>query len=271
MGYKNRVLFTEPFICDNSKSRISPLVSIITPCYNAVETIIKTIDSVLYQTYQNWEMIIVDDCSSDASLLIIDDYAKKDSRIKYYKTEAPSGSPAIPRNIGIEKSHGQYIAFLDSDDIWLPSKLERQMSYVETSNCDLLYSYYEKINWDGHRNGRVIKPRKWVTYCNLLQTNVIPMLTAIVRRDVIGNVRFKQIAQEDYCFWLDIMKKGYKAECLQSVTALYRESKNSRSSNKIKTINGQWCVLRNHQNVPFIPSCFYMFTYAVAGMIKHFK
>jgi glycosyltransferase involved in cell wall biosynthesis len=103
---------------------INPLVSIVTPCYNSQSSIAQTIESVFTQTVDDWEMIIVDDCSTDNSSTIIKDYQQKDSRIRYYKTKKSSGSPTLPRNIGIGEARGKYIAFLESDDMWLPKKLE---------------------------------------------------------------------------------------------------------------------------------------------------
>ena len=104
------------------------LISIIVPCYNSERYIVQSIESVIMQTFQQWEMIIVDDCSTDNSADIIKKYEAKDFRIRYLKTNEPSGSPSIPRNIGIREARGRYIAFLDSDDIWLPKKLEEQLN-----------------------------------------------------------------------------------------------------------------------------------------------
>lgn len=184
-----------------------PLVSIVTPCHNAEFTIASTIESVLVQSYPYWELLIVDDTSSDKSADIIKKYTQKDSRIKYFKTNQPSGSPSLPRNIGIENANGKYIAFLDADDIWLPNKLEKQVKFMEVNKYDLSYSFYEKMDWQGCRNNRIIKTRDTTTYNKLLKSNSIPCLTSMIRKDVIENIRFKQIPQEDFCFWLDILKK----------------------------------------------------------------
>ena len=175
-------------------------VSVITPCYNAGVTIINTIESVIAQTYTDWEMLIVDDSSSDNSADVIKEYASKDSRIKYLRTEKPSGSPALPRNIGIENAVGKYIAFFDADDVWLPDKLQWQVDFLEKNGYDLVYSFYEKMNWDGVRNNRVVRTRKKSIYKSLLKSNSIPCLTSIVKREAIGETRFKQISQEDFCF-----------------------------------------------------------------------
>lgn len=250
---------------------MSTLVSIVTPCYNAENFIAKTIQSVINQTFQDWEMLIIDDCSTDNSAKIVESYASKDKRIIYLKTTEKSGSPSIPRNIGIERAQGKYIAFLDSDDLWLPEKLNLQVEQMETNNWMLGYSYYEKINYEGKREDRVVTTRKKSTFANLLKSNSIPCLTSIIRREAIGDVRFKQIPQEDFCFWLDILKKGYVAHNLCKVTALYREAKNSRSANKLDMFSGYWNVIRNHQHIALLPACYYMITYTILGVLKYLK
>ena len=248
-----------------------PVVSIITPCYNASATIAETIESVQSQTYSSWELLIIDDSSTDHSDEIIMKYATQDCRIRYFRTEHPSGSPALPRNIGIESARGKYIAFLDSDDIWLPDKLELQMNFMANNDYSVIYSYYEKINHLGERNNRIVKTRHKTTYRNLLKSNSIPLLTAVIARETIGQVRFRQIPQEDFCFWLDIFKHGHEAYNLPVVTALYRVVENSRSARKVSMFKGYWNVLRNYQNIGRLKTCYYSVTYALCGIIKYLK
>ena len=246
-------------------------VSIIIPCHNSQETIGYTLQSVINQSLHDWELIVVDDGSSDESARIIKKYQEKDLRIKYLKIEKPSGSPALPRNIGIKNARGKYIAFLDSDDIWLPDKLQQEVEFMEKYDYDIVYTYYEKMDWDGKRNNRIIRTREISTYKSLLKSNSIPCLTSILKRDIIGETRFKQIPQEDFCFWLDILKKGYTAHNFCEVTALYREAKTSRSANKLEMFKGYWNVIRNHQHIGFLHSCYYMITYTILGLAKYLK
>lgn len=248
---------------------MSNLVSIVVPSYNSEAFISNTIASVINQSYQNWELMIIDDCSTDNSASIIKKFVERDSRIKYLKTDRPSGSPALPRNIGIEKSKGSYIAFLDSDDIWFKDKLEKEVPALE--KYDVVYSYYEKMDWDGARNNRIVKTSPKTTYSSLLKSNTIPCLTSIVSRKAIGETRFKQIPQEDFCFWLDILKKGYVAYNIREVTALYRVSRNSRSGNKLAMFKGYWNVIRNHQHLNLMKAYGCMITYSVQGIIKYLK
>lgn len=246
-------------------------VSVITPCYNAANHLPEAIESVINQTFKNWELLIIDDCSSDNTEQIVNGYLKKDDRIRYFKTNRNTGSPSQPRNIGIEKSEGTYIAFLDSDDIWFPDKLEKQMRFIEGNNYDLIYSFYEKMTFDGKRSDRVIKTRKVTRYSDLLKSNSIPCLTSVITRETIGNTRFKQIPQEDFCFWLEILKKGIVAHNLCEVTALYREAKTSRSANKLDMFKGYWNVIRNHQRIGLLSASFYMVTYTILGLAKYLK
>ena len=127
-----------------------PFVSIITPCWNCEKYIAETIESVLAQTYDNWEMIIVDDCSTDHSYEIALEYSKKDNRIKVYRMEQNSGA-ARCRNRAIEKSKGEYLAFIDSDDIWLPEKLEKQLKFMHENGCNFSFTEYEHIDEKGEK------------------------------------------------------------------------------------------------------------------------
>ena len=167
---------------------VLPLVSIITPCYNAAPFISQAIESVLAQSFGDWEMIIVDDCSSDDSLLIIQEYARIDSRIRYLRTDKPSGSPTLPRNMGIKEAKGRYIAFLDSDDIWLPNKLSDQLKVFEKSEVAIVFSNYEKVNLDGERSGREIIAPCEVDYPLLLKGNCIGCLTAMYDSALTGKI-----------------------------------------------------------------------------------
>lgn len=160
---------------------------------------------------------------------------------------------------------------MDADDVWMPEKLQLEVDFAEKNNYSLVYSFYEKMDWAGIRNGRVIKTKSKSTFRSLLHSNSIPCLTSLVNREAIGKTRFKQIPQEDFCFWLDILKKGYTAYNLQKVTSLYREANNSRSSNKIDMFKGYWNVIRNHQHIS-LPLCwYYMITYTINGFAKYIK
>ena len=248
-----------------------PFVSIITPCYNAESFISQTIESVLSQTYSNWEMIIVDDCSKDGSANIINNYVQSDSRIKYLKTEKPSGSPAFPRNVGIEVARGRYIAFLDSDDIWLPNKLKEQLNVINQEDVAVVFSNYEKMDSEGGRNARIIIAPTVVDYFMLLKGNCIGCLTAMYDTEKVGKHFFKRIGHEDYLMWLSILKKGFKAQNTNTVTALYRVGNQSVSSNKLKILSWQWIILRNEEKLGLVKSSYFYLHYAVKAFFKAIK
>lgn len=252
-------------------NNIKVLASIITPCYNAERTIKQTIESVLSQTYPYWEMLVVDDCSTDESAKIIKEYTAKNPRVKYYKTEKISGSPSLPRNIGIEHAQGRFIAFLDSDDIWLPNKLKEQIGLFEQANVAIVFSNYEKINEDGDRHSRYIIAPSQISYQQLLKGNVIGCLTAIYDTSKVGKNYLKKIGHEDYVLWLSMLKKGYIAKNTNSVTALYRVREQSISSNKLKVLSWQWDIYRQEENLSYIKAIYYFIHYAIGAFKKAIK
>lgn len=248
-----------------------PLVSIITPCYNADRYVDDCVLSVLSQTYKNWELILIDDCSTDKTPQKILKYCQQDKRIKFYTTEKRSGGPAHPRNIGISHASGDFIAFLDVDDLWLPNKLQEQIEYALSNNYEFVYSNYEKISFDGRRQERVLKMKYQVNYKDMLKTCEIPCLTVLISRQLIKNRLFKEIGKEDYLFWLEILKSGSVAHNTQKIHALYRQQVVSRSSNKLKMVYEQWVILRDFQKISFLQAVYYLLCYIFKGFKKYIK
>lgn len=246
----------------------TPIISIIIPCFNSQSFISQSIQSVIQQTYDDWELLIIDDCSTDNSGLVINKFLNNKS-IKYFKTNKPSGSPILPRNIGIENAQGRYIAFLDSDDVWLPNKLERQMKMFEQyEDMAICFSNYEKMTEQGERNNRIIKAPSMSTYKQLLLSNVIGCLTAVYDTEKVGKVFFQNHSHEDYILWLDILKRGYVARNTNTVEALYRVRENSVSSNKLKTLSWQWDIYRNVEKIGLFHSSYYFLNYAYRAFKK---
>lgn len=244
-------------------------VSVIMPVHNAEKYLSESISSVLQQTYPYWELLIVDDCSTDNSLAIINRYAVLDARIRCLKTDAPSGSPCLPRNLGIKAAQGRFIAFLDSDDCWLPNKLEQQLClFGETGTVGLVFSDYEKMSEEGERNNRVIKAPMEVSYKQLLRGNVIGCLTAIYDTSRVGKMFFMQHTHEDYILWLSILKKGFVAVNTGTVEALYRVRRNSVSSNKLKVLSWQWDIYRNIEKTGLLKAMYYFAHYAYKAYRK---
>jgi len=209
------------------------LVTIATPSYNSSKFISETINSVLAQTYKNWEMIVVDDCSTDNSRDIAASFVDIDSRIRLIKSEE-KGGPAAARNIGISEAKGRYVAFLDSDDLWLPEKLSLQVKFMQANKCTISYTAYKKIDEEGNVISNIIHVPERATYSTLLSTNCIACLTAMYDSEVLGKVYLPEVGHEDYALWLRILKMGHEAYGLNECLALYRVRSNSVSGNKLK-------------------------------------
>lgn len=244
------------------------LVSIITPSYKSEKFISQTIESVLSQTYQDWEMIIVDDVSPDNSNEIIEEYKKKDNRIKLIKLEKNSG-PAIARNRAIEEARGKYIAFLDADDIWYENKLEKQIKFMNERSLALTYSSYDLMDEEENGLGRFMTKDK-ITYNDLLKTNSIGCLTAIYDVEKIGKVLMPNIIKrQDYGLWLKILKKVDYAEGILEPLAKYRIMKNSVSSNKLVAAKYVWKLFREVERLNIFKSFYYFCFYVYYGVKKY--
>lgn len=246
-------------------------VSIITPLYNSENFIGETIDSVIAQTYIDWEMLIVDDCSTDNSRQVVEQYIKTDSRIRYFRTKSPSGSPSDPRNIGIKTATGRYVAFLDSDDLWVPNKLELQVPLFSDDKVAVVFSNYVKINEDGEFNGGVITAPTEVTYSSLLKGNVIACLTSVYDRKKTGKLYFTKQGHEDFALWLEILKKGYLARNSNLVMAKYRVRKSSVSSNKLKVIKWYYIIYRENEKLSLIRTFYYLTLALNKSFFKYIK
>lgn len=245
------------------------LVSIIMPMHNAAEFICEAINSVIAQTYTTWELLVVDDSSTDESRRIVTEYGKKDKRIILLTNDRHTGLPSTPRNVGMSVATGRYIAFLDSDDVWYSDKLEQQLLLFKNPKVAIVYSDYEKMDRNGKRANRIIKAPAFATYKSLLASNCIGNLTGIYDRKKVGKINFIDIHHEDYALWLAILKKGFIAQNTQSITAAYRVTDNSISSNKIKVLPWQWNIYRNVEHLPLLSSCYYFIHYAIRAFIKN--
>ncbi len=242
------------------------------PCYNAGNVIAEAIESVISQTYSNWELLICDDCSTDNTKDIIMSYVEMDNRIRLFSTSYNTGGPAIPRNISLDNAKGFCIAFLDADDIWLPKMLEKSISFMVDNNYDIVYSDYEKISWNGERSNRVVHYKKKADYNDMLKICSVPAcITTIVKTTIVGCTRFRNVPIEDYAFWLEIFRSGNVAYNTNTTQGLYRQSKNSRSSNKFDMISKHWYILRHCENIGWLKSLYYMITYGVIGLKKYLK
>lgn len=266
------------------------LVSIIMPSFNCENYLHESVNSILRQSYKEWELIIVDDCSTDRSAEIGKQYTLQDSRIRCYSMDHNSG-PAAARNKAIDKSRGQYIAFLDSDDIWAPEKLETQIREMQKCNAVFCFTGYTPFKTNGRSLPTFQVPNQ-ICYNKLLYGSVIGCLTVVYDASIIGKRYFSdgadlisqtiysklltKIGHEDYAAWLNIIKdiddnkfQGKKAIGINKSLAHYRLSDNSFSSNKKKSALYQWLIYRKHQKIGLFKSIFYFASYTINGLIKY--
>lgn len=211
------------------------LVSIITPCYNSADFIAETIESILAQTYTNWELLITDDCSKDTTIEIVQSYADKDARIKVFRLEKNSGG-GVARNNSIEKASGRYIAFCDSDDRWYPTKLEKQVAFMQKNDCALSYSSYMTCNEEGEMNGIIVAPNN-ITFKSNLRDCKIGCLTAMYDTEKVGKVYLPLIRKrQDWGLWIKVLKICGTAKGMKEPLAIYRLREGSISNKKLDLI-----------------------------------
>lgn len=239
-------------------SNNTPLVSVVTACYNSEKHISETIGSVLNQTYQNWELLLVDDCSSDRTVSVVEVFQKKDSRIKLFQLNENSGA-AVARNKAIEEASGEFIAFLDSDDTWLPQKLEKQIDFMLNNGYGLTHTAYEIIENNGTLTDKIINPQAVLSYNDMLYSNKIGCLTAIYDQSKLGKVYMPLIRKrQDYGLWLKILKTGEKAYALPEVLSQYRKTEHSMSSKKFNLIKWNWKLFREIEQFTVLKSAYYL-------------
>ena len=245
------------------------LVSIVMPVHNAERYLEEAIRSVMSQTYGAWELLVVDDNSTDSSMEIARRLSLEDSRVKLFRNPNPTGYPATPRNMAVDLAQGRYIAFLDSDDVWLPNKLEHQLPFFDRRDgIGVVFSDYEKIDEESNRDNRVVKARRLTTYKKLLLGNVIGNVTAMYDTQRVGKVYFPKVRHEDYAMWLSVLKRGFVAYNTGEVVALYRVTENSVSSHKLRLLSWQWDIYRKVEHLGFVRSVYCYVNYAIRGFIK---
>ncbi len=247
--------------------QMNDLVSIITPTFNAEKFIRATIESVQNQTYQNWEMILVDDASTDETVKIISDFAGKDSRIKLFKLEKNSGN-GFARNIALEKAVGRYIAYLDADDLWFPMKLEKQIQFLKTNNLPFTFSFYDCIDEEGNSLNRRVEAPINLTYNQLFFCNYVGNLTAIYDADYFGKIVIEATQKrQDWRLWLTILKQIQDTKPVPEPLAFYRIRKNSISSSKFKLIKHNFGVYREFHGFNFVFSVLLMVRFLFTQLI----
>ncbi|CDD26716.1 glycosyl transferase family 2 [Clostridium sp. CAG:452] len=246
------------------------LVSIVTPTYNCGKFIAETIESVIEQTYKNWEMIIVDDCSKDDTQTIVGKYIKNNKRIKYIKFEKNQGA-AIARNVAIKEAKGKYIAFLDSDDLWSKDKLEKQIGFMKKNNYNFSYTNYEEIDEKSMSlNIQVTGPKK-ITKAGMYNYCWPGCLTVIYNAEKVGRVQIENLPKNnDYAMWLKVIKKS-KCYLLNENLAKYRIRQGSISRNKkLQLIKYHYILYRYGEKMNIEASIFNTLRNIFFGVIKKF-
>lgn len=246
------------------------LVSIITPVYNCEQYIKETIESVLGQTYTNWEMLLIDDCTPDGSPEIIKDYSKKDKRIRYIKLPENSGA-AVARNKGLSEAHGRYIAYLDADDLWHKDKLERQIAFMTQNNVAFTCCDYEVITSDGGSLNKFVSMPSTISYDGLLRNTIIQTVGVIVDTKFVKHDLLKMPLVrrgQDMATWLNMLKNGVEFYGQNEVLAKYRRVENSLSSNKLKAVKRTWKLYREVEKLPLLKSVWCFVGYAYHASLK---
>tara|TARA_B100000446_G_scaffold188212_1_gene221154 strand:+ start:3628 stop:4407 length:780 start_codon:yes stop_codon:yes gene_type:complete len=242
-------------------------VSIITPLYNCSNFLHQTVQSVLEQTSCDWEMIMVDDFSTDNTLEVAQQYAAQDERIKLIQLTKNSGA-AVARNTGIEAAQGRYIAFLDSDDKWLSKKLETQLYFMQENNYPFTFAAYDKVNESDEIFGHVGVPSK-VAYSDLLKSCSIGCLTAMYDTEFFGKVYMPLIRKrQDLGLWLKLLKKTKYAYGLKETLGLYKVRSDSISANKKSAALFTWRLYREVEQINLLKSIYYFSHYAVRGLLR---
>ncbi|MBS7787528.1 glycosyltransferase family 2 protein [Flavobacterium sp. CYK-55] len=220
------------------------LVSIITPSFNSEKFIADTIRSVQSQTYVDWEMIIVDDCSSDATSQIVQQIASTDTRIKFYQLQKNAGA-GVARQQAIEMAQGRWIAFLDSDDLWKPEKLQKQIEFMQSRNLPFTFSFYDCIDEAGKALNKQVRAPQKLKYYQLFFCNFVGNLTGIYDTQFFGKIPISSIRKrQDWMVWLTVLKKIRTAQTVAESLAFYRIRQDSISASKIKLLEHNFNVYR---------------------------
>lgn len=247
---------------------VQGLVSIIMPNYNGEKYLKETIDSVIAQSYENWELIFVDDCSTDGSTQLVESYT--DERIQVLKNQTNLGA-AKSRNKGINLAKGKWIAFLDSDDVWDKDKLSKHIAYMIKKQVEFSCTNYLVVDEQNNPITEFCPTKDEYGYDDILKHCYIGCSTVIYDSDKLGKVYMPEnaVKREDFACWLSILKTGKKVVCMHESLTTYRLRKGSVSSNKIGLIKYQWRVFRQVEKLSLVRSVYYMAHWAIKGILKY--
>ncbi len=256
---------------ERTNDAYEPLVSVIMPVHNGERYIEAAVRSVMNQSYKNWELFVIDDSSTDNTAAILDCLAAEDERVCFIKNPDNMGT-AGTRNRGLELSKGDYVAFLDADDIWKPDKLELQLKKLVEEKADLVYSSYDIVDEDGESVRSAYIVSETATFEGLLKENIIGCSTVILTKELADKYKFvEDYYHEDYCLWLNILRDGYKAVSCSQVLVEWRLITSSRSFDKRNSAIYRWKIYREYLNLSFFKSVRLFFHYFVGGIKKYYS
>lgn len=274
------------------KNKENGLVSIIVPVYRAAAYITDTIGMVFSQTYGRWELLLVDDCSGDGSVEAveemlsayghrpmetdfeeirhIEEYLCGEGKKVYLICKNKNEGAAAARNTGVDLARGQYIAFLDADDIWVPDKLEKQLSFMREKRAGFVFSAYEFGDESARPTGKIVHVPEILTYKRALSRTVIFTTTVVIDRDIVPQelIRMPRVGSEDTATWWQILRAGYEARGLDEVLAVYRRPARSLSSNKLKAAKRIWNLYRGQEKLSVPASAFYFVFWAYRATMR---
>lgn len=247
------------------------LVSIIVPVYNVEKYIVETIESVRRQTYENWELLLVEDCSTDGSLAVIEEYLARteDARIRLIALSA-NGGAARARNKGLSEAKGRYIAYLDADDLWESVKLERELAFMTKRQAAFAFTGYEFADENGKGLGKIVRVPATLNYKQALKnttifTTTVIFDTALVPKDLLD---MPEVKSEDTALWWKILRNGYTAHGLDENLVKYRRAGASLSSNKIKAIRRIWYLYRHVEGIGVLGSVWNLCFWAARAVLR---
>lgn len=244
------------------------LVSIITPAYRAARFIDDTVRSVLAQDYEKWEMLIVDDCSPDDTAERVTHWSQRDSRVKLIRQPRNAG-PAAARNAAIAASKGRWIAFLDSDDQWMPGKISKQLAFMREAGVPISYTSFRRISEDGSRIGRQVGIPRELSYARLLGNTAMATSTVVIDRDVTGAFEMQPAYYDDFVLWLSLLRRGHSAGGLSEDLMRYRVVGKSVSRNKAKSAKEVWKTYRAIEGLSIFRSARCFISYSAHAWLKY--
>lgn len=271
---------------------MSGLVSIIVPVYRAAAYIADTIEMVFSQTYGRWELLLVDDCSGDGSVEVIEkrlsayehhpaetaienvgrveEYLCGDEKKVFLICKNKNEGAAAARNTGMDLAGGQYIAFLDADDIWVSDKLRKQLSFIREKGACFSFSAYEFGDEEAQPTGRVVHVPETLTYKKALSRTIIFTTTVVIDRNIVPDelMRMPRVESEDTATWWQILRAGYTAHGLDEVLAVYRRPAKSLSSNKFKAVKRIWNLYRRQEKLSVFAGAFYFVFWAYRATMR---